>query len=68
MSKMGGKKRKESAAFDNQQIVQNKTEGGGIVAQVYCILKIPHAGMGYTRTQYWNKGQEHSERRRRLED
>jgi hypothetical protein len=41
---------------------------GKVIAQCYCVVKIPHADPEYTRTQYWSKGQEQSENGSRLED
>jgi len=46
---------------------QNKRRGK-VLAQRYCMVTIPHAVLGYTRTHYTSKGQGQSERGSRLED
>jgi hypothetical protein len=62
MSKVGGRKRNESAIF-NTWIIQEKTKEGS-----YYMVKIPCVEPGDTRTQLWRKEQGQSKRGRRLED
>jgi hypothetical protein len=52
MSKVGGRKERKVKYLINKWIIQNKTIGRRrkVVAHLYCMVKVPHVELGYTRT------------------
>jgi hypothetical protein len=70
ISKVGEGERKESKIFGKQIQNKKRMRGGGVIAWIYYMVKLPRAGMGGDKknTGTWSKGQGKTKRQRRLKD